>query len=414
MTRRLAAAGFVCVVMFAYAADAREGFGFTKKSVDMTRTIPPTLNVSGTRVKVTASSERSSNSDDAQALRRYTEEKLVAGSRFAAAATPDVSVALLMNRLDSNETWETKTEYESRPYTRQVYNNNRKRYETKTEYRSVPVQKQIKVVTGSISGRYTIANRKGSVLDSGDFDSAFVHKYPDGTGSPSPGRVEDDLVKKAAMRVAAKLVPTTDRVEVLLPKGSFENFIPLAEGGAWDRYLSSVESVPENRDRSSEAFRQFALAVAKEAVAYSTADQKRATDLLRESVRHYENAISYNPDEELFRERYDSVFSSKIDAALPRAKESLARYEAWRTAPVAVAETKSSPPSRGKRSTSAKTMRNETVMDMASAGLTDENIILAIDAAKSRQFDLSPEALIALARGGVSKAVIAHMQRKAR
>jgi hypothetical protein len=412
MTRRLAFLSFVCVALCTFAAEAREGFGFTKKAVDMTRTIPPSLNVSGSRVKVAASAERSNNSDDAQSLRKYTEDMLVSGSRFASAATPDVSVTLSMNRLDSSETWETKTEYESRPYKRQVYNSDKKRYETKTEYRSVPVTKQIKVVNGSISGNYTIADRKGNTIDSGAIDSRFNRRYPEGTGSMTPREVEDDLLKRAATSVAAKLVPTTDRVKVLLPKGSFENFIPIAESGAWDRYLSSVESVPEKRDRGSEAYRQYALAVAKEAVAYRTADQKRATDLLRESVQHYQNAISYNPDEKLFSERYESVWSAPIDASTPRAKESLARYEAWRTAPVAVASSSPAPRSRG--ASGSKVMRNDTVLEMATAGLSDENIILAIDAAKARHFDLSPDALIALARGGVSRNVIAYMQKKAK
>jgi len=412
MTRRLVFLSFICVALCPFAAEAREGFGFTKKAVDMTRTIPPSLNVSGSRVKVTASAERSGNSDDAQSLRKYTEDMLVSGSRFASAATPDVSVTLSMSRLDSSETWETKTEYESRPFTRQVYNNDKKRYETKTDYRSVPVTKQIKVVNGAISGNYTIADRKGSTIDSGAIDSRFKRRYPEGTGSITPREVEDDLLKRAATSVAAKLVPTTDRVKVLLPKGSFEDFMPIAESGAWDRYLSSVESVPEKRDRGSEAYRQYALAVAKEAVAYTTADQMRATDLLRESVQHYQNAIAYNPGETLFNERYESVWSSRIEASMPRAKESLARYEAWRTAPLAVARSSPAPRSRG--ASGSKVMRNDTVLEMATAGLSDENIILAIDAAKARHFDLSPDALIALARGGVSKNVIAYMQKKAK
>jgi hypothetical protein len=57
-------------------------------------------------------------------------------------------------------------------------------------------------------------------------------------------------------------------------------------------------------------------------------------------------------------------------------------------------------------------MRNQTVIDLAKAGLSDENIILAIDGATQTQFDVSPDALIALAKSGVSKNVIAAMQKK--
>lgn len=413
MTHRLASLSFACVALCALAAEAREGFGFTKKAVDITRTIPPALNVAGTRVKVTASAERSSNSDDASSLRKYTEDTLVAGSRFAAAEAPDVHVVLSVNRLDSDDQWESKTEYESKPFTREVYNSSKKKYETKTEYRSVPVTKQYKIVSGTVDGKYTIADRRGNTIESGPIETKFYHRYADGTGAVSPREAEDDMLRRAAVSVAARLVPTSERVSVLLPKGSFEAFIPIAESGAWDRYLAAVEAVPEKRDRGSEAYRQYALGVAKEAVAYMTSDQQRATDLLRESVQHYENAASFNPDETLFRERYESLWSGKLEASMPRAKESLARYEAWRTAPVAVAKATSSSSAASKSASSAKIMRNETVLEMSAAGLTDENIILAINAARERRFDVSPEALIALSKAGVSKSVIAHMQKRA-
>jgi hypothetical protein len=57
-------------------------------------------------------------------------------------------------------------------------------------------------------------------------------------------------------------------------------------------------------------------------------------------------------------------------------------------------------------------MRNTTVIELAKAGLSDENIKLAIDGADRTAFDVTPEGLIALAKGGVSKTVIAHMQKK--
>ena len=59
-------------------------------------------------------------------------------------------------------------------------------------------------------------------------------------------------------------------------------------------------------------------------------------------------------------------------------------------------------------------MTNDTLIEMAKAGLADENLMLAIDAARDVDFDTSPTALIALAKGGVSRNVIAHMQKKKR
>ena len=194
---------------------------------------------------------------------------------------------------------------------------------------------------------------------------------------------------------------------MLVPKGSFEAFIPLAETNTWDRYLAAVQSVPENRSQSQEAYRQYALGLAKEGLAYSTEDPRRANELLQEALKHYQNAIQFNPDEKIFTEDYNSILSSRHGVALTRAQASLTGFEAWTAgkhtggAITLTASKKSVGP-----------MTNQALMDMAKAGLTDENLMLAIDDAEEVSFDTSPSALISLAKSGVSRDVIAHMQKK--
>lgn len=414
------------LLLFTLPANAREGFGFSKKAVDLMRTTPPALNVTTSKLQVTASAERSREADDAQTLRRYAEEAILAGdSRFTAAGTPDLNVAIVLDHLESHETWETKKESEYRQTgTREEWNSKKGKYEEKPVYGYVNVTKNVKVVSGELSGSCRITEEKsGKVLDSGALTNKFSEKYDNGVGSPSPDRVEDDLLHKAARQVASRLVPTKDRVSILLPKGSFEALIPLAESGAWDRYLAGVQAVPEMRDRRAEAYRQYAQGVAKEAVAYASNDPQQALELLRAAATHYQNATLYNPDETLFRERYSSILSSgPIDPPLPRLTESVARYEAWGGASSKLSAASSSgggakPAAAAPSSTVAKgggavrAMRNETVIEMAKAGLSDENIVLAIDSAEKTQFDVSPEALITLAKAGVSRPVIAVMQK---
>jgi hypothetical protein len=54
------------------------------------------------------------------------------------------------------------------------------------------------------------------------------------------------------------------------------------------------------------------------------------------------------------------------------------------------------------------------VIDMTKAGVDEENIVLAVDSAVATDFDITPNGLIALSKGGVSKNVIAHIQKKAK
>jgi len=390
-------------------AVAREGFGFSKKAVDMARTVPPALTLGSRHVKLSVKSERSSRTDDAQTLQRYIEEAILSGGgTLASGARGEVNVTVSLDRLDSHEAWETRTDYEyQQTGTKQEWNSKKNRYEDKAVYGNVPVEKHVKNVTGTISGAYDIGDR-GGVIDSGNLSLNYGRKFDDGKDAPPPTTVEDDLLHRAARTVAARLVPVRDRVTVIMPKGSFENFIPIAESGAWDRYLAAVQAVPEMRDRRAEAYRQYALALGTEGTAYMTDDPHRALQMIREAVTHYQNAISDNAEETIFSQAYSSLLSRGAGAPLARANESLAAYERWASHGGGASSAhvaSSAPPPKS-------TMRNQTIVDMVKAGLSDENVILAIDSAERTDFDTTPPALIDLAHAGVSKGVIAKMQKK--
>lgn len=407
-----------CVLVLASAsAYAREGFGFKKKAVDIQKTIPPALNLGARRVKVDVASERGADEDDAQTLARYISDAILSGGgTLAESGKPEITLQIDIDRLDSHESWETKTEYEYRQTgTEQKWNESKKKYETKAVYGNVPVTKNIKVVEATLTGSYDI-NAKGGAVDSGTLDQQFKQKYDDGTGAPAPSRAEDDLLKRAARVVASRIVPTQERVTVLIPRASFEPLIPYAESGDWTRYLAAVEAIPPMKSAKEEAYRQYALAVAKEALAYTQEDRNESLNMLRAAQSHYETAMASNPGEELFRKGYTSLLSvNTIGSPVTRVNESVTRYIAW-SGPgggaTRIASTTPVVPAPAKKPASG--MRNQTVIDLAKAGLSDDNIIMAIDAAANVDFDVTPNALIALSKEGVSKGVIAHMQKRAK
>jgi len=406
-------------VVAAMPALARESFGFAKKAVDLVRTIPPSTNAGARRVKVTVTSDRGDARDDAQTLNRYIGEAILAGAgTLADSGKAEVSVDVTLDRVESHETYDTETEYvRQQTGTKRKWNEKKQKYEEEAIYSSVPVQKSYKVVTASVSGVFDIGARNDDVA-SGSIDQQFREKYGDGESSRAPSEIEDDLLRKAATSIVAHLVPTQETVSVLLPRSTFEPFIPLAESGAWDRYLASVEGVPANRNLKDEAYRQYALAVAKEALAYQAEDRKKALEMLTRARAHLELAISSNGSEELFRKGYVSLLSSgQIGVPTSRLNDSVARYEKWTSGgSVRVASREPVPDyePEPEPAPSVEGMRNDTVIELAKAGLSDENIKLAIDGAERTAFDVSPNALIALAKGGVSKGVIAHMQKKSK
>jgi hypothetical protein len=422
--KRLLAALFVLVL--AVPAFAREGFGFSKKAVYVMRTVPPATNAGARRVRINVTSERGSDEDDARTLERYISDAILSGQGTLAESTkPDVIINVSLDRLDSHESWETKTEYvRQQTGTKQKWNESKKKYETEPIYSSVPVQKSYKVLTANLDGSFDIADKTRDVA-SGTLNSDFRETYGDNDSSPAPTEVEDNMLKKAARQVAAQIVPTQDRISVLVPRASFESLIPYAENGNWEQYLAAVEAVPPRKGAKDEAYRQYAMAVAKEALAYKSENRDEALEGLRAAKAHYETAVATNPGEELFAKGYTSLLaSSNIGSPVARIAESVNRYTTWSGGggggPVRVASaskdtitTKSTTKTTSTSSPATKSgMRNQTVIDLARAGLSDENIILAIDAAERTDFDVSPEGLISLSKGGVSKGVIAHMQKR--
>lgn len=398
--KRTSVVSLLVVLCCAVAAEAREGFGFTKRSADMNVRRPPAIAVAGTHVRVTATSERARVADDAEVLRKQVEDLLLAGDpRFTTSGSPDVTVAIDVDRLDVDVRHDSKVDYESKKT---------KDKDGKTKYESVPTTKRYTVTDGDLAGTFKITDARGRQLDAGDFDDKFHSE--DEYGAPTQEKVADRMLRKAARKIAARIAPVTDKVPVLLPKGSFEAYAPLAESNSWDAYVRAVEAVPQNRDPRSEAYRQYALGVGKEGLAHSTADKRRALELLREAATHYQTAIQSNPDEKLFSERYNSLLNQS-EAPLVRVQASVDQYERWASAAPAAAAAASVKTSS---SSSKKTMRNDTVVEMTRAGLSDDVIIGAIDSASSTSFDTSPDALIALSKDGVSSAVIRRMQRKGR
>lgn len=402
----------LAVLAAGVSAEAREGFGFKKKAVDINRTIPPATNAGSRRVEVNVEAERGQDQDDARTLARYiTDHILSANGTVSESGKPEVTLDVSVDRLESHETWETYTEYERQQTgTKSEWNESKKKYETKPVYSNVAVQKQRKVIDAGLTGAYSIGAKNKDVAN-GTIDEKFRQTYGDYDSAPSPTSVEDDMLKRAAKKIAAQIVPTQERVSILIPRASFEPLIPLAESGQWDKYLAAVEAIPAMKNGKEEAYRQYALAIAKEAVAYAKENRTEALDLLRAAKSHYETAAALNADEELFRKGYVSLLSSgNIGPPQSRITDSVTRYDAWGAtgSPVRSASTTSPvvPQSGG--------MRNQTVIDLTKAGLADDNIIMAIDAAAQTSFDVSAEGLAALSKAGVSKAVIAHMQKKSK
>ena len=164
---------------------AREGFGWSKKGVDIDKTKPPAVNISGTRVAVTVNAEKTRKTDKAKELRDLTEKAILEGNKeLETTAHGDINVSFALDRLDTQTHNESKVEYESQKT---------KDKNGKTTYVSVPVTKNYTQLRAEIDGTYEITDAKGHVIDSGDFDRKFDENY--NYGPPSNDKVESALLQ---------------------------------------------------------------------------------------------------------------------------------------------------------------------------------------------------------------------------
>lgn len=292
---------------------AREGFGLPKRAATLVCRIPPQVYVAAENAAVLVSPEGSD--DEIAALFRTLVETELARPHSplrVGGSEADLIIVLKVGDFSFEEGWETKTVEEYRQVgTKQEWSARKGRYITKPAYGSVPVSKNVKNVRGELSASY---EARGETVHRATVRASWNRSYENGADAPSSEEVESRLLEEAAGEIAAQLVGSVEALSVLLPRGSFEGFVVLAEAGEWDRYLAAVRAMPKKRRPAEEAYRQYALGLAHEAMAYRCGDETTALDHLHTAETHYISAMRLNPDEKLFEEPASPV--ERVRAAI--------------------------------------------------------------------------------------------------
>jgi hypothetical protein len=204
-------------------------------------------------------------------------------------------------------------------------------------------------------------------------------------------------------------------IGVLLPKGSMEKIIGLADAGLWTKYLDALQKMTPLAKPTDEAYRQYALGVAYEALGYGAEDSDTTLKYLEQASVHYNNAVDTHPKESYFTKSYDALFTSKsAEAPLTRVQSALVQYQRMKEFTEATASRSAGAMtgSKGDLGTAVDedTLSNASVIDMLRAGLSEDVIFTSIDSAKTTSFDVTPKGLIQLAEAKASKKLIQRIQ----
>ncbi|HEY2092963.1 MAG TPA: hypothetical protein VGJ81_13835 [Thermoanaerobaculia bacterium] len=424
MKREVASAVLLSMIGVS-AAWAGEGFGLSKKSVVLNRSLPAQVRLAGTRIDVRVSAQKKSNSGIADRMKSEVEAELLGNDTSLSldAKNPTTIIEITVLRSDYSDSTENRKEA---------------RGQQKSNAGNNPLKVAVgqsdvnyKVVRHSFSATLKARDVRGNkTLLADTITKNYKESFENGNGAPDASSLEDDNMTEVAAEITRRLTPTKEAITVLLPKGRLEDAAPYAEAGMWNKYLDAMLALPKAANPIEESYHQYAQGVAYEALAYSAEEFDAALKYLEKAAALYNDAAEANPKEvnfilsskpsSLFDRAQSTaghlipVLSQKrekkqaaiLQAPLGRVQAALVQYESLK-------EFKGGSSSSGASHTTNKdkdTLTNDAIVDMLHGGVPEDVIITTIDTAPRRALDVSPRGLIQLSEAKASASLLRHVQ----
>ena len=189
-------------------------------------------------------------------------------------------------------------------------------------------------VNGHLYATYQASTRAGKSLDADRIDIKYDHEFDQVSSAisetkkilskiPRPGarhkneEGEDEphtmedvieiLVDHAAQRVAARLVNTSERVEVMLARGALDQNNRYADAGQWTKFVEGLETMPPLPRLNDDAYRLYNIGVGDEALGYKADSPAGARRYFEQAVIEYRKAGEANPQEKYFIEPVNRI-----------------------------------------------------------------------------------------------------------
>ena len=196
---------------------------------------------------------------------------------------------------------------------------------------------------GSLNVAYQVLDKTGHVHDAGNVSKNYNKEFVEGSSGgnpiwgsltkPSLGRshkqsketvpsttedVKQILIADVVSQIASNLGNTTRAIVVQVATGdtNLDRAAEFMQQDLWSRALEQLENTPKFDKPDAEAYRQYDLGLAYEAMSYSAKDPKEARANIFKAGEYYDKALEGNPKEKYFVE------------TVARTRDAAARYEA--------------------------------------------------------------------------------------
>ncbi|MGA8810260.1 MAG: hypothetical protein WB973_20505 [Thermoanaerobaculia bacterium] len=404
---------------------AGEGFGMMKKSVNLIRSLPPQARLVGPRIRIHVSAQKNAENAIAKRMQEELESEVIGNDTTLTldSKNPTSSIDVTVLRSDYHVTTENRQETRGQE---------RKDSEKKTfipKFGLGQASVAYKVVKQSFSVTVKAHDvRANKTLLADTITKNYKQSFEDGNGAPDENSLEDATSTEVVADIVRRLLPTKESIAILLPRGRLDDAVPYAEAGMWNKYLDALLKLSPAPNPLEEAYHQYAMGVAYEALGYSADDLDTSLKYLEKSAMLYNLAAEANPKEVNFilSSRPSSLLNrtqttaSRLIPFMPKSKSDqkplilqapLGRVQA---ALVQYQKLKEATGSRGKapsdKTAEASTVTNDSIVDMLRAGLSEEIITTTIDSAPHRSLDVTPRGLIQLSEAKASTTLLQHIQ----
>ena len=422
-----------------------QGFGMIKKDAHFLRLRPPKLLLDRFDVAVRVDALGASRMTSASSFQSNLERGLKASDpRINLNSTePNIIIDCQIGDVSRTETWSKKTEYQRQKVrVEEVWNEQKKKMEKKDVYEDVKVEVPYLHVKWNASIAFRIESPKtAKILASDQYTYNHSDEYKEGKlVPPSPPGVEV-WTNQQAIKIAAYIVPTRERVRILLPKGKLDSVSDKIEERKLAEALKELEAIPPLKKQEDDSYKFYLLGACYEAMAYVNDRTESLERYLEQAAENYAKAIGIKPGEKYFTEAQERLrVSTAMYKALVERQYALVRTrkEANQTEALSSSRSTEPPAPSVNSATDATTplhrqampaqrieprpsenkpasqttdaLTNETIMKLVKAGLSEENIIATITEASAVSFDLSPNGQVQLIQAGVSDRIISAMR----
>lgn len=401
----------VCLMLLTNSAVQAQGFGLRKNRTAISYRWPAAVYFPANAFAVDVTSQNRVSRRLLRHLKETLEKtiQIVLPGSTLAPASPQTLINLKVIELAAASALEprTRSEYQAIS-TRTVTNPETNASETVTDYGYVNIQYTAVVASGLMTVEYGIEDAgSGLVLDKQRLSSNYMQEFQEGYAADL-NAVEMELAYQIIREISYRITPRNETVEVVLPKGNLSQTSRLLKSGSWDQAIARLEATPAFKKPKGEAYRLYSLALAREAMAFTTDDLVTVKKRLERAVELYRRATNLYPKEDYFWQS-----RSRAEWALYLYEFKLLQERKFEECTAGVPGQRcSSLLEEVKRvAKPLPVLTNDKVIEMVRQGLSEDHIIASIKHARLTGFDLSAAGRTSLSRAGVNNRIIREMQR---